>query len=77
MTKTIQYYMHLPYAIRVVPPETDDEAWFAEVEDLPGCMTVADEWEELLPMIREAMEGWLLTALEAGIAIPEPAPVLA
>jgi predicted RNase H-like HicB family nuclease len=72
MNKDIQYYVRLPYSIRVVTPENDDEAWFAEIEELPGCMTVADEWEEILPMIREAMEGWISAALEAGIAIPEP-----
>ena len=75
MTKDLAYYMHLPYSIRVIPPESDDEAWFAEIEELPGCMTVADEWEEILPMIRDAMAGWIAAALDANISIPEPAPI--
>lgn len=74
MTKDLHYYLSLPYTIRILPPETDDEAWYAEVEELPGCMTVADEWVEIYPMIRDAMEGWLGAALDAGIKIPEPKP---
>lgn len=73
--KDLAYYMRLPYSIRVLPPEGDDEAWFAEIEELPGCMTVADEWDEILPMIRDAMEGWIAAALNANIPIPEPSPM--
>lgn len=42
----------------VVHPEPDGGYW-AEVPSLPGCITEADSYEELLEMVRDAVEGWL------------------
>ena len=53
MTKTLDYYLALPYSIEVIP---DDGAWFAQIKELPGCMTEVDEWEEILPAIQQARE---------------------
>jgi antitoxin HicB len=69
--KTLEYYLALPYTIEVIP---DDGAWFAQVKELPGCMTEVDTWEELLPAIEEAKHLWLDLALERGRPIPEPEP---
>jgi len=68
--KTLEYYMSLPYTIELIPDE--DGYWFAKIPLLKGCMTQADSWEEILPMITEAKELWLEVALEEGIPIPEP-----
>ncbi|MBZ0280000.1 MAG: type II toxin-antitoxin system HicB family antitoxin [Anaerolineae bacterium] len=68
--KTLDYYMSLPYTLEIIPSE--EGGWFIKVKELRGCMTQADTWEELMPMIEEAKTGWLEVALEAGDPIPEP-----
>ncbi|MBI4492643.1 MAG: toxin-antitoxin system HicB family antitoxin [Chloroflexi bacterium] len=42
--------------------------------ELPGCITAGETEVEALEHLKEAMESWLLVALERGISIPEPAP---
>ena len=69
--KTIAYYLSLPYTYEVIP-DREEGGWFVKVKELPGCMTQAEAWEEVLPMIEEAKQLWLETALEYGHAIPEP-----
>ncbi|MDP8952409.1 MAG: type II toxin-antitoxin system HicB family antitoxin [Actinomycetota bacterium] len=48
------------------------DGYFAEVVELPGCMTEADTLEELWPMIEDAKRGWIEVSLEHGDPIPEP-----
>lgn len=69
--KTLDYYLSLPYPILLIPDE--DGYWFAEIPLLEGCMTNGDSREDALAMIDDAKRGWLMTALERGIHIPEPA----
>ena len=68
--KSIEYYMRLPYTIRIIPEE--DKGFFAEIEELPGCMTEGETLEEVMENIREAQELWIETALEIGKEIPLP-----
>lgn len=70
-TKTLEYYLSLPYTIEIIP-DTEDGGYVARIKELRGCITQADSWEELDMMIREAQEGWLEVALEYGHPIPEP-----
>jgi len=72
-TKTLDYYLSLPYTLEIIP---DDGAWFVQIKELKGCMTEVDEWEEILPMIEDAKRLWIEAALERGHAIPEPAGAL-
>jgi antitoxin HicB len=73
--KNLEYYLNLPYTIEVLrETDADDPGWAARVVELPGCLTQGDTFEELGEMIRDAMRAWLETALEQGIAIPEPRP---
>lgn len=71
MNKTLEYYLSLPYTVEVIP---DKEAggYVARVKELRGCLTQAETWTELLPMIEEAKTGWLEVALEYGHPIPGP-----
>jgi antitoxin HicB len=70
---TVEEYLDLPYTIVVVKDESGEySGWFARVAELPGCMTQADTFEELLEMIREAMTAWIESALEDGEIIPMP-----
>ena len=68
--KDINYYMDLPYSI--VLKKYSDGCYYAEVKELPGCMTEADSKEEVLAMIEDAMKGWIELALKDGQPVPEP-----
>ena len=50
----------------------DDQAFVAEVPELPGCMAHGDSQEAALTNCQDAMELWLDTAQELGRPIPEP-----
>lgn len=69
--KNLDYYMGLPYTI--ILKKYLEGGYFAEVKELPGCMTEADTREEVLAMIEDAMKGWIELAIEDGHPIPEPA----
>jgi antitoxin HicB len=71
VARTVEDYLRLPYTIAL--RQYDDGTFFAEVEELPGCMTEADTAEEAVKMIQEAMAGWIEVALSEGLPIPEPA----
>lgn len=49
------------------------DGFLAEVLELPGCVTAGVTEEEALANLREAMAGWVESALIAGDPIPEPA----
>ncbi len=67
--KDLEYYMSLPYDIII---KRSNGGWFARIPDLPGCMTSADTFEELAPMIEDAMRGYIEVSLEHGDPVPEP-----
>ena len=50
-SKSLDYYMGLYYPALVKQTE---QGYFAKVLDLPGCMTWADTFETLGPMIEDA-----------------------
>lgn len=68
--KDLAYYMSLPYSIYLKPDE--DGSWFAEVPELPGCMTYADSRDEVLEMLEDAKETWIESRLHHNDPIPEP-----
>ena len=41
------------------------------VPSLPGCISYGKTFEEVIEMIKDAMEGWLAVAREEGVPIPE------
>ena len=49
-----------------------DEAFVAEIPELPGCMAHGASQEEALAHAKDAMALWIDTAREFGDAIPEP-----
>lgn len=67
--KSVEYYMNLDYRIMLSKSES---GYFAEIPDLPGCMTDAKNLEELMEMIEDAKRTWIETALEIGKKIPIP-----
>ena len=50
----------------------EDQAFIADVPELPGCMAHGNTYESALANIKEAMELWVTTAKEFGDQIPEP-----
>ena len=50
----------------------EDEAFIAEVPELPGCMAHGKSTEEALKNANEAIQLWIDTAKEFGDPIPGP-----
>ena len=50
----------------------EDEAFIAEVPELPGCMAHGDTQEAALGNAQDAICLWIDTAKEFGDPIPEP-----
>ncbi len=51
---------------------TDDEAFVAEVPELPGCMADGVTYQEALANAEIIISEWIETAREIGRSIPEP-----
>lgn len=56
----------------MVVVERGDTSWGAHVPDLPGCVAVGESREEVLRLIREAIDLHIETLREDGTAVPEP-----
>ena len=50
----------------------EDQAYIADVPELPGCTAHGDNYESALQNINDAMQFWIETAEELGRPIPEP-----
>jgi len=50
----------------------EDQAYIAEVPELPGCMAHGDTHESALANANEAIQLWIDTAQEFGDPVPEP-----
>ena len=51
---------------------SEDDAYVAEVPELPGCMAHGDTQQAALRNVNQAMDLWLDTAREFGDPIPKP-----
>jgi predicted RNase H-like HicB family nuclease len=50
----------------------EDQAFIAEVPELPGCMAHGSTYDDALAQVKEAIRLWLDTAEEFGDPIPAP-----
>jgi predicted RNase H-like HicB family nuclease len=50
----------------------EDEAFIAEVPELPGCAADGKTYEQALANVQVIIEEWIETAKELGRPIPEP-----
>ena len=50
----------------------EDQAFIAEVPELPGCMAHGDSPESALANVNDAIQLWIKTAKEFGDPVPEP-----
>jgi len=51
---------------------SEDEAFIAEVPELPGCAADGATYEEAIKNVEIIIDEWIETAREAGRLIPEP-----
>lgn len=52
--------------------ERGETSWGAHVPDLPGCVAVGETREEVLQLIREAIEFHIESLKEDGVPPPPP-----
>ncbi|NUM75594.1 type II toxin-antitoxin system HicB family antitoxin [candidate division KSB1 bacterium] len=57
----------------VIVVEKSDQNYAAYVPDLPGCVAAAVTKEEVVRLIREAIELHVQSMRDDGLEIPEPA----
>jgi predicted RNase H-like HicB family nuclease len=50
----------------------DDQAFIAEVPELPGCAAEGSTYQQALANVEVVIQEWLETAQELGRPIPEP-----
>jgi predicted RNase H-like HicB family nuclease len=50
----------------------EDEAFIAEVPELPGCAADGETYEQALANVQVIIEEWIETAKELGRPIPQP-----
>ena len=50
----------------------DDQAFIAEVPELPGCTADGSTYQQALANVEVVIQEWMETAKELGRAIPEP-----
>lgn len=71
--KSLKDYMKLPYNYIVQPIEDESgKYYYAKVLELDGCQSTGETFEEAYNNLRDAMQGWIETKLEAGFEIPMP-----
>ncbi len=63
--------MILRYEITIYWSE-EDQAFIAEVPDLPGCAADGETYQEALQNIEIIMQEWIETAQDLGRKIPQP-----
>ena len=50
----------------------EDNAFVAEVPELPGCMADGKSYQEALSSAEQIIQEWIDTANELGKAVPKP-----
>ena len=68
--KTLAEYLTLPYTVRITPDPSG--GFVAAIEELPGCITQGETWEETGAMARDAMTAWISGAIEDEEEVPIP-----
>ena len=50
----------------------DEDGFFIEIPDLPGCITFCDNFDQINKMAEDAKRLWIQSKLEKGSEVPEP-----
>mgnify|MGYP005865702923 CR=1 FL=1 len=71
--KELEFFLGQEYPVFLRPlSEEEGGGWFAEIPDLPGCMSDGETREEALKNLDEAKRAWITAALEQGQKVPLP-----
>ena len=71
--KGLDYYLSTQYQINLTKREEDDEEyWFAEIPDLPGCYSHGSTPDEAVEQLADAKATWIESCLADGYEVPEP-----
>jgi len=70
MVVSFEEYVQLALKKAKYTLNEDGRGYTVEVPDLPGCISWGETIEEARDMIKDAIEGWLVTALQFGDPIP-------
>lgn len=65
----IKKILDLPYTVKLIKEE---DIFYTEVEEIPGCWSEGATVEEAYSNIRSAMKLWMETAIERNMQIPIP-----
>jgi predicted RNase H-like HicB family nuclease len=69
----VRHYLSLPYRIAITRDGADaEDAWRAQVEELPGCEACGATPADAAERLPSAMADWVAGALSEGREIPEP-----
>lgn len=68
--KSLSFYLKQRYPIEIV--ECEEGGFFAEMPDLPGCMTQGKTFTRTCNLIEKARESWITVAHKKGLEIPLP-----
>lgn len=52
--------------------DNQDNAYIAEVPELPGCTAHGETYDDALSSVKDAIQLWVDTAKEFGDPVPEP-----
>jgi len=69
--KNLEYYLHLPYKMELIP-DLEEGGFVVAFPELPGCLTSGETMEMALKNAQDAKRAWLEAALEEGITINVP-----
>ena len=69
--------MTIPKYEMIIYWSEEDNAFVAEVPELPGCMADGSTYEEAVSKAIKVIEEWIETAKEIGRDIPQPKGKLA
>ena len=50
----------------------EDNAYIAEVPELPGCYGDGDSYQEALENVEQVIKDWIETAKDLGRSVPKP-----
>jgi predicted RNase H-like HicB family nuclease len=70
--KVLQWILTMHKYETIIHWSNEDDAFIAEVPELPGCMAHGETQEAALANVREAVDLWIETAREFGDPIPAP-----
>jgi predicted RNase H-like HicB family nuclease len=74
MARDIEHYIHLPYAVEVVPESTTDGmlCYRASHPELPGCMAHGETPDEARENLDDARRLYIETLLAKRLQVPLP-----